>query len=239
MSSRNNKSSRRNNNKRPRRVTKRSRKRSQRNGEQRLVIYKQPGRFCPDRLIANLRWTSNSYTRSAAASTPVLNWAIRSSGYDPDPGVLTGSIPGFVELANMYRMYKVHRMRTRIEVTNGESEPVVFIVWPSSVLHNVNSLSRDDVAEFSNNVLGKSFTLGMYASVSTKVITDTANGNSLIGPIFKTDLDYAADTSSNPTLMFGFNYAAFKHDSNFVYPLRNTCHVTYTIEFFERRALET
>jgi len=168
-----------------------------------------------------------------------MNWHVRSSGYDPDPAVLTGGIPGFAELANLYDKCCVHKMKLTIEVSNGETEGVVVIAWPSPVLQNVNSLTRADLAEYFNNPQGKKVTLGRDSALSTRTLTCTADGLSLVGSRLKTDLDFTSSTSSNPTIMWGINIGAFKHDSNFSYPLRLVATVLFDIEFFERRQLET
>ena len=104
------------------------RKRRYRN-KHRLVIYKQPGRFAPDRLRANLVYIDTALTRTVTSSD-AMNWSYRSSAYDPDPGAFSGSIPGFVELANLYSLYQVRSMLLDLEVSNQGTESVILVAWP-------------------------------------------------------------------------------------------------------------
>ena len=113
-----------------------------------MVIYKQPGRFAPDRLRANLVYIDTALTRTVTSSD-AMNWSYRSSAYDPDPGAFSGSIPGFVELANLYSLYQVRSMLLDLEVSNQGTESVILVAWPSNVAQNTNSLTKADLMEYS------------------------------------------------------------------------------------------
>lgn len=207
-------------------------------GNEKLVIYRQVGRFCPDRTITKLRWNDTTTYRSNTGQ-PAQNFYFRSSGYDPDPAVLTGSIPGFVELANLYHFYRVHAMQANVEMANHETAPVMIGGWPSSIAQNLNSLTASDCLEFAGNVGGRVIFLGANGAQSVRKFKITATGKSLYGPTYLTDMDFAADTSSNPTAMFYINLFEITDTGNFSYGIGVRTSIFYTIEFFGRRSLET
>ncbi len=196
------------------------------------------GRFCPDRTFCRLRWNDTTLARSAASGSNAMNWYIRSSAFDPDPAVLTGGIPGFVELANLYEYYKVHKMKVTYKVCNQELNAISFSCWPSNVGVNANSLTADDVMEYWGNVGAKPQMMSKDSGYSYLQGSSTADGLSLVGPIFNTDLDYSSNTSTNPALMFYLNFAAITHVGNFNFPMPVQISVVYDIEFFGRRVLE-
>ncbi len=205
-----------------------------------IVRLTTPGRFCPDRLFCVLVYNDPSLTRSAAStSASELNWSLRSSLYDPDPAVLSGSIAGFAELANLYTRYKVHKMVARVDIINELPHGVFVGAWPSRVAQNVNSLTQDDLMEYFSNAGGKSVVVGKENGASVAGFSITADGASLVGPIFDTDLDYTSGVGTNPVEMFHINFGAVDPQGAFVYPLTVRCRVLYHAEFFDRRQLET
>lgn len=185
-----------------------------------------------------LSWNDTTLTRASAGSTKVLNFGIRSSAYDPDPAALTGSIPGFVELANLYEFYRVHKMVAVFTVSNNEPNGITIGAWPSSVIQNVNSLTDADCLEFAGNVGGKITMMGNNNS-PPKTVRVIADGRSLLGRSFQYDLDYSASTSSNPPIMYGINFFAVSNYGNFSYAINTRLKVVYHVEFFTRRQLET
>jgi hypothetical protein len=216
-----------------------SKKRKQNNkGNERLTIYKTPGRFAPDRLKVNLTYHDTINVRSVSSSD-ALNWGYRSSAYDPDPGVLTGSIPGFVELANLYQSYCVHAMALDMEMANQNTESVIVVCWPSKVLQNTNSLSVDDLNEYAANLRGASAIVANTAGMNKAVLKTVATGEQLIGPRFKTDLDFSAITSTNPVETYAINIGVLNPFGNFTYGMCVRARVIYTVEFFEVRQLES
>lgn len=183
-------------------------------------------------------WNDTTLTRASAASSNVLNFAIRSSAYDPDPAALTGAIPGFVELANLYSGYRVRYMRVRWTVQNAEVNGIVIACWPSTTIINVNSLTAADVYEYAGNVGGKMQSLGNN-NTPPRSITTIADSKSLYGPLALIDTTFAASTSSNPTTMYCVNFGAVAPYANFSYDIGSLLSVEYGLEFFERRQLES
>ncbi len=203
-----------------------------------LVIYREPGRFAPNRLIVNLLWNDTTLTRTVTSSN-AMNWAIRSSAYDPDPASLTGSIPGFVELANLYSLYRVKKMKLDLEVANQNTEACVVAAWPSNVIQNTNSLTQADIMEYAGNVHASSAIVASTSGMSKAKLRVTASGEQLIGPNYNTDLDYAASTSANPTEMYCINIGVTNLYGNFTYAMAVRAKYVYTVEFFRLRQLES
>lgn len=205
---------------------------------ERTYRLKTPGRFAPDRLRCVLVYQDTTDTRTVTSSN-AMNWGYRSSAYDPDPAALSGAIPGFVELSNLYTSYCVHSMNLQLEVANQNSEAAILVTWPSNVLQNTNSLTKADLAEYSGNVRAQSHFLGNSNGINIMKINTTASAMQLVGPRFKTDLDYSSSTSTNPVEMYYINIGAYCPFGNFTYALGTRARVLYDIEFFRLRQLES
>lgn len=202
------------------------------------IVLKTPGRFAPDITRVKLIYQDTTDTRNVTSSN-AMNWGYRSSAYDPDPAALSGSIPGFVEMANLYTQYCVHSMQLQLEVANQNSEAIILVVWPSNVLHNTNSLTKADLAEYSGNIRASSRFMGNSNGINVMKLNTTASAIQLVGPRYKTDLDYSASTSTNPVEMFNINIGAYCPFGNFTYALGVRARVIYDIEFFKLRQLES
>lgn len=214
------------------------RKRNNKPKSEKLTIYRENGRFAPDVLKVNLVYQDPTASRTVVSSQS-MNWGFRSSAYDPDPAILSGSIPGFVELANLYSQYCVHAMILDLEVANQENNAIIMVSWPSNILHNVNSLSSADLAEFSGNVRARSVIIGATNGMSRNRIKILAAGNQLVGDRFRTDLTYSSSTSTNPANTFAINIGAYSPIANFSFPIVVKSRIVYKIEFFRLRQLET
>jgi hypothetical protein len=204
----------------------------------RLVIMREPGRFMPDRLQCKLRFMDTTVKRSSAALSPVMNWTYRSSAYDPDPAFLTGAIPGFTELAALYREYRVNSITGKIGICNQNAESCILCVWPSNGLNSANTLLASDVLEYVANPRGQMKILGNNTGTSTNEVNSTASGMQLVGPIFKTDLNYSSPTNANPALNYYLNIGIVNTQGNFAFPVGTAIQLVYDIEFFKITQLE-
>ncbi len=229
-------SNRRNNN----RVARRQRKVKNKNNKNgKALILREPGRFAPDKTRVNLVFQDPSGLRSPTGSSQALNWGYRSSAYDPDPGVLSGAIPGFAELSNLYSQYCVHAMHIELEVANTNTENMILVCWPANTLANVNSLTYADLAEYSGNVRAKSVIMGTVNSMNVCKLSVDATGLQLVGNRFKTDLDYSSGTSTNPAQMFYINCGIYHPSTTITYGLITRARIVYDVEFFKLRQLES
>lgn len=204
-----------------------------------VVHLRDAGRFCPDILYTTLRFSDQTLARSATGTSNAMNWGYRSSAFDPDPALLTGAIPGFVELANMFEQYRVHSMIASVTIINQETEGLIVTIWPAQLVQNVNSLNTSDIIEYGSNVGGKSIAIGPVQSLAFKTVGCKASGMDLIGPTFKYDLDFASTTSGNPVNSFAINVGIAKTQGNFNFPVGSRVVIRYMIEFFQRRQLES
>jgi len=168
-----------------------------------------------------------------------MNWRYRSSAYDPDPALLTGSIPGYAELANLYSRYCVHAIYAEISIANQDTQSYIVVMWPGTSNLNVNSLSASDLAEYSGNVLAKSRILGTVNGISVTTMTSLASPLQLVGPRYKTDMDWSSSTSSNPLNEFYLNIGVYSPTANIAFPVVTKCRLVYDIEFFQLRQLES
>lgn len=198
----------------------------------------QTGRFASDILHVRLLYQSPTATRSVTSSQ-AMNWGYRSSAYDPDPLLLTGAIPGFAELSNLYMEYCVHKMVLNIEVVNQETSGIIFVAWPSNVYQNSNSLTQADLAEYSGNLRATSAILGATTGMNRVSRRINASAMSLVGPRYKYDLDYSSSVSNNPVEMYYINIGCYSPIANFNFPVIVRERITYHIEFFKLRQLET
>lgn len=203
-----------------------------------MVILSEAGRFAPDVLHVRLVYQDPTSLRTVTSSD-AMNWGFRSSAFDPDPAVLSGAIPGFAELANLYSSYCVHKMAVSMELANQNTESVIAVVWPSNVLQNTNSLTKDDLAEYSGNVKAHSTIIANTAGMNKANLITIADANQLVGDRFKTDLDYTASTSGNPTEMFFVNVGVYNPLGNFTYGMVTRTRIVYHIEFFRLRQLDS
>jgi len=209
-----------------------------RSKENRIVRLTDRGRFAPDRLMANLIYNDPSINRTNASSN-AMNWAYRSSAYDPDPLLGTGAIPGFVELANMYEQYLVRRITLNLKIGNQNTQNCQIGIWPSNVIQSNNSLTASEILEYSSNP-GSIRDLIPVSNGGVVRYNMQAIGTKLFGRQFLTDENFAGSTSGNPTLMYGINIGICDGTgANFAFPVVLIASLTYQTEFFGLRQLES
>jgi len=216
-----------------------NRPRRKRNNQNKVIHISEVGRICPSRTVVRLRWTDQTVSRSAT-SLNAQNWRYQSSAYDPDPSLGTGAIPGFVELSNLYAEYRVLSMRLRITPMSHEINPVVLVIWPSTAVHNTNSLAQSDLIEYGSNVYGKMIPCPSTSSGNLRSLSGIARGGELIGRQFYTDISYSSSTSNSPVNMYNWNVGLFtSNQTNFAFTSSVLAQITYEVEFFTRRDLES
>ncbi len=207
--------------------------------DEKLVILRELGRFAPDRMRVNLIYQDSSATRTVTGTSQAMNWQYRSSAYDPDPLVLTGAIPGYAELANLYYEYCVHGMYLELELANQDTQAYVVVTWPGNSSISNNSLTLADIAEFSGNVRADSKMVGTVNGISLCKLNSAAVAQQLIGDRYKTDLDYSSSTSTNPVKMYYLNVGVYSPSANIGFPVITRARIVYDVEFFTLRQLES
>jgi len=208
------------------------------NQSNRLHIIREPGRFMPDRIIRNLVYNDTTFYRSHVGST-AINWYYRSSAYDPDPALGTGAIPGFAELANMYKAYLVRSMTLKTTVQNQNGDGAIIGIWPSNTLLNSNSLAPSDIIEYSSNPNSARGVLNNNNGGS-KTFSCTATGSHFYGRQFMNDLTFTGSTGGNPGTMYGINVGILDGTaSNFGFGFVMQTQIIYEVEFFELIQLQS
>lgn len=205
---------------------------------EKLTIYKNIGRFAPDRLRVNLRYVDTTTSRGTTSNN-AMNYNYRSSAFDPDSALGSGAISGFTELANLYQSYRVLSMRLKLEVLNEEVTGVIFTIWPSSTAQNVNSLAASDVLEYGGNVRARTHIIPTVNG-GIQTLTCLARGTDLLGPQFLTSNAFASGTGGNPSIMYFINVGAMTTlGGNFTTHMSIRATIDYEVEFFEVRQLES
>jgi len=168
-----------------------------------------------------------------------MNYNYRSSAFDPDSALGSGAISGFTELANLYLSYRVRSMTLALEILNEEVTGVIYTIWPSNTAQNVNSLAASDVLEFGGNVRAQTKMIP-NANGGIQRLSCKARGLDQLGPQFLTSNAFAAGTGGNPSIMYFINVAAMTTlGSNFTTHMSSKASITYEVEFFEVRQLES
>jgi len=152
MNRRANNSSRRRGTRRPQR---RSRPLRPRNGNSELTIVRSP-HFFPARTRTVLRFNASAAINNAG----FLNASIRyrpTNAFDIDPVLGSTAVPGFTELAGIYRQYRVNNFRARISCSSLETFPVQIWACPDNADPGVNTAAFQS---FISNRDGRVFFLG-------------------------------------------------------------------------------
>lgn len=218
----------------------RNRRLIKQNGNQnnKVTILNEVGRFASDRLYCVLRYNDTELSRTGSGTHNVMNWRYRSSAFDPDPLLLTGSIPGFNELAVIYGFYRVEKMVANVEFNNQETQAVIAGGWPSNFDIGSNTLTAADLMELSSNVKGQTIMLGNTTGQSRGKMRIEADLAQLVGPNGFTDLDYSSGVSTNPVAVYYLNFGATNTLSNFFYAMPVKVQIDYHICFFRVKQLE-
>lgn len=205
--------------------------------ENRMIMLNEPGRFCPDRTFAKLRFTDHDLARGLLASTSA-NWRYQSSALTPNPSVGTNDIVGYVELTNLYQRARVHSMKLHLEMFNQQTQAMLGVIWPSTFSYTTNSLTANDILDYSLNPAAHSMLMGGSGSNGRINITSLASGLELIGPEFARDEDYSSTIIANPTRMFYINIGVVSTAGNMTALMPIRVVIDYEIEFYERWQLD-
>lgn len=204
--------------------------------QDKLVILREPGRFCPERLFCKLVMTDPVMSRGNVGFD-VANWYYQSSLFNPDPSNAGEQLPGHAELANLYENYRVHSIHVDVEMFNQNSEAAILSVWPSAVLSPTNTLNHQEILELGSNVACKTAMCGTSGSAGKVRIRTLASALKLFGPGFARDDDYSADQGANPLEMFYVNVGICDCVGAMTYNPVFRTRLTYEVEFFTPRTL--
>lgn len=209
--------------------------------EQSRVVSYIPGLFRPKSVQMRLSYADNTTLRTVSTNTH-LSWTYRSSAYDPDPSLGTGAIPGFVEWAVMYNMYRVVGIGIRGTIANPESSQVSILAVPyTGGLISVNGLTVAQILDYEANPLAISRTLGSVNGNSTTRFNKHWTGSELVGEeSYLLDDLYTSVTNTNPTKTLNLTIGAFVlSGANFVTGILSNLIIDFDVEFYSGILLTT
>jgi len=218
----------------------------------------KPGDYMPERFMCKLRYY-DTYTSLYNTGNPqYASYAYKmNSAYDPDPGVLSGALPGFTELAAFYTGYRVVGFGYKITFNNASTQailpylPYTVFCGPYNVYNSSSTtppsaiaINSSNLSTFINSVNIKKKMLGVqYSGKDTQTISGFVGLRKLLGlKQYDYDPNFASLTTAEPTNRMWFFVAAYY---NGVTPpsASNTLIInldltfTYYIEFYQRKTL--
>ena len=80
---------------------------------------------CADRQWVKLHYVDQTSSAIGNNGAQFGYLRYRSSVFDPDPLILSSGVPGFKEMSQLYRAYRVHGMKLTLRMVNMEFFPGV------------------------------------------------------------------------------------------------------------------
>lgn len=163
------------------------------------LISRIPGHFMPDVFVCKLRYILSGLYTSAGAS---LSQYYRTSAFDVDPVLASTAMPGYAELAAMYRRYRVLSMHVKATVVNDEAHPVHIIHGFSADTFTFGTFTINYGSNpgITSSVMSPVTGQNLYRIDEAKAVTEILGDSSAL-----VDDQYAAITSSNPARMANWN----------------------------------
>lgn len=204
------------------------------------IVCKIPGVITPKSIQVRLRFPDVTTLRTKTTS-PVANWSIRSSAYDPDPSFGTGAIPGFSEWAAMYADYKVHGIGVDGQILNGDTQSPMYLVirpYVDQIIANNAFTALSTVYENGANPLA------IYETCSPNLggqprweFRKFWNNTTVLGNNqWLTDDGYSSGTNSNPATMVYVLFAIARVDgANIGVGVYTHINVDMDVEFYNRK----
>lgn len=88
-------------------------------------------KFMTESVIVDLTYPDVVFNRNNSGAA-LLSWRYRmNSVFDPDPGVSSGAVPGHIEWAAFFSLYRVLEMSYTVDLANLEQSPVDVVIFPS------------------------------------------------------------------------------------------------------------
>lgn len=204
------------------------------------LVIAMPKVIAPKSTYVRLTWPESTLTRNNSTNS-VMNWSYRmNSAFDPDPSFGTGAIPGFVEYANFYKLYRVHGARVRGTIQSLDNVPSTVVVTPVPTLSTNNTITVASALEYSENPYSivRSMT-GINGGPSEQRFDVTFSMTKVLGEkSWLFDPAYAATTAQNPASQLYIQFSSF---TALLYTLGYSLniHVEYDVEFYQRNRIFT
>jgi hypothetical protein len=158
----------------------------------------------PDSILVRLKYTDAGAIRVNAAAS-LCSWRFRMNNpYDPDPLLGTGAVPGFVEWASFFRIYRVINFRYSIKMAGLDAIPGIAHTAPSENDLGANFANTYQLE--STSPYGKTSTFSALAGGRQAVINGVVNMEKFFGGLNYLGNDaFGALTTTSPTTQLFFN----------------------------------
>lgn len=158
------------------------------------MIWKNPKTLMPPRFQTTLRYEAEGNQLNAGVN--YSNTRLQpTTPYDVDPTLGSTAMPGFTELAALYRRYRVNRWVHKVMFANNESFPVVVYLCPNNVDPGSNT------ASFQNFLSSRSSTKKMLSAKGGQdrgIVVSRFSQSSFAGvPKSRSDDNTAGNTSGS------------------------------------------
>jgi hypothetical protein len=187
----------------------------------------------PSEYITTLVYAKPSYMFQAAS----VNTGVRFSptnAYDVDPTLGSTALPGFTELAGLYKFYRVASSRVKVAFYNKEAFPEVLYLLPTNTDFGANPSTAVQTS-FLSNPNCKSQIIGPLTGGGKAILTHSISTAGYSGASVERAIDpYVGRTngSASPTNNYYWNIGCLG-DANMVTGVDYVIQIWVTIRFFE------
>lgn len=206
------------------------------------LMVRTPGAIVPDKLMCKLMYTDTATNILGSSTSNSYGWVgYRINDlYDPNPLILSGRVPGFVELQTLYRKYRVVASSIKIVGSNMMDIPCNILIWPSVADQTSLVGSNNYLQEMISNPFVK------YKSISAKggqdkfYLKNYISVKKLIGDASLANEDiYTGGLTTDEPLTTFWNVASYSlNGSNYASPwIPFECRITFYCQFFSRQTL--
>lgn len=206
------------------------------------VTIRQPGVIAADKYRVKLRYIDT--TSSTIGSSPNSYGYVRYIGnslYDPNPLILSTTVPGFKQLTTIYNKYRVRGCKITVNCANMEAFPVMVLIWPS-YKDLATSVSNTFLQEMIGNPYCKYKLLAAKGGMDRTILSSYMGWSKFVGTKnVVTDTDYAADVGQNPAIPLYWNIGTYTLTTTAFTSasVQFECRLTFYSEMYERIPLNS
>jgi len=164
-----------------------------------LIVVPRSFGFAPPRVQCTLRYSVTGTINNVGNTTCSARYR-PTNAFDVDPLVASTAMPGFAEWALLYRRYRTHSSRIKVEFMNAEAFPMVVAIIPTTTDPGSNQSGSTTIALLAQPVC-RSAPIGAITGNAIRSITHTM-ATSVIGGVSddNTADDYSSSVLAGPLL---------------------------------------
>lgn len=206
------------------------------------LIVRQPGVVIPDRTFCKMMYTDTTSNLLATAGNTFGFIRYNANGlFDPNPLILTGTVPGFKAMSGLYERYRVRGCKIKVTFANQEAFPANVLIWPTT--EDVSgSVSNVYLQEMLDNAFCRYKTVSAKGGMDRGVLSSYISFKKLAGTgNVITDKDYSATTSANPAVVLFWNIGTYSitATSFTAASIPFECRLTFYVEWYDRLTLSS